>query len=397
MLKYLCIASMIISISFCVKAESFKENAVERHLPFKSFSISSSVLNETVDIYVQLPFKYDSEFSQNYRYPVLYSLDAPVGLPLVSGALEPLNGYNNAPQMIIVGLTTKNRDRDYTPSQDINYGTNSGGADKYLSYIEKDVIPFVEKQFRTEKFRILSGHSYGGLLVAHSFHKKPNLFQAHFSSSPSIFWNNGQTATDIVEFIKKNDKHKNYLYMNIGNEGKPESDSPEGVLMLDGIKKIESEFAKIDTPNLRYTFEYLPDQPHQVTQIYGIIGALRGLYPQWEVPYKASVEGYESVLEHFSELSTLYGYKIEPKEWQMFDEGLGQLTFLENPSEAIKYFDYNIKRDPSTYRSRFYIVDALLKLNRERDALKHLDILLARKDLSEKEREKLIQKKSKLP
>jgi predicted alpha/beta superfamily hydrolase len=395
MIKYFNVIFLLVT-TFCAYSQSFKENAVARHLPFQKVSISSSVLNETLDIYIQIPFKYHSEFNQNSRYPVLYTLDAPVGLPLVSGVLEPLNGYNNAPQMIIVGISTSNRGRDFTPTPDPNYEEISGGADKYLSFIEQDVIPYIENHYRTEKFRILSGHSYGGLLVSHSFYKKPNLFQAHFANSPSFFWDSGKTVSNIVTFVKKNPMHKNYLYLNIGNEGNPESESPEGVQMLTGVQKIESELADIDTPNLRFKFEYFPEEPHQNTQIYGIIGALRGLYPQWSIPYKTSVEGYESVLAHFNELSILYGYKIEPKEWQMFDEGIEQLMYLHNPVEAIKYFSYNIKHQPSSYRSRFHIVDALLQVGKNKDALTHLDILLDRDDLTDDEREQLTKKRSKI-
>ena len=97
MTKLVTLIVLFIVASFSANSESFKENAVERHLPFQKIAITSAVLNETIDIYVRLPFRYESEFSQHYRYPVLYSLDAPVGLPLVSGILEPLVGYNNAP------------------------------------------------------------------------------------------------------------------------------------------------------------------------------------------------------------------------------------------------------------------------------------------------------------
>ena len=394
MTKFVSVIVLLIVASFSAYSASFKENAVERHLPFQKIAITSAVLNETIDIYVQLPFRYESEFSQHYRYPVLYTLDAPVGLPLVSGILAPLVGYNNAPQMIVVGISTANRNRDFTPTPDANYEEQSGGADTYLRFIEQEVIPLIDANFRTEEFRILSGHSYGGLLVSHSFHKKPDLFQAHFAFSPSVFWNNGQTVSDIIKFIKKNPAHRNFLYMNIGNEGNPESDSPEGKEMLSGVQQIESAFANLNTQSLRFKVEYFPNEPHQNTPIYGVIGALRALYPQWSVPYQTALEGYESVLAHFNELSTLYGYNIEPKEWEMFDEGLGQLHYLQNPAEAIKYFSYNIKQDPTTYRSRVHIIDAYLQLGNKQKALEQVNMLLSRDDLTAEERQKLTDKKA---
>ena len=164
--------------------------------------------------------------------------------------------------------------------------------------------------------------------------------------------------------------------------------------MLEGVQSIENVFASLDTPNLVYRFEYLHQEPHQNTPIYGAIGALRGLYPQWSIPYKSSVEGYQSVLGHFNHLSALYGYNIKPKAWQMYEEGIAQLNFLDNPHEAAKYFNYNIRRAPNDSVSRALLVDTYIKLGNKQEAIKHLDILLAQDDLSAKDRRELSDKKS---
>lgn len=395
MTKHLYIFILCI-FALTTEAASFADNAVERHRPYSKVPLSSSVLKETVDIYVQLPFKYESQFMQKERYPVIYVLDAPVGLPLISGILEPLIGYNNAPQMIVVGVSTSNRNRDLTPSIDLNYESHGGGADKYLEFIEKEVIPYINENYRTEDFRVLSGHSYGGLFATYAFYKKPNLFQAHFANSPSLFWENGKTVKELIKFVEQNPNHKNFLYMNMGNEGNPESGSPEGVEMLKGVQMIESALTSLNAPNLSFKFEYFSNEPHQTTPIYGAIGALRGLYPQWSIPYKTSMAGYESVMEHFEQLSNKYGYKIEAKGWQIYDEGVAQLTFLNNPSEAIKYFNHNVSRDPLSDGSRKKIVDAYVQLGKVEKALEHLRVLISRDDLEDKERQTLLEKISTL-
>lgn len=391
------LACVLVTVtSFNASADSFADNAVERQIPIQKLSIESAVLNESVDVFVRLPFKYDSDFTQNWRYPVLYSLDAPVGLPLLSGVMSSLVGYNNAPQMIIVGISTSNRDRDLLPTLDKNYEEHGGGADKYLAFIEQEVIPYIDENYRTEKFRILSGHSYGGLFVAHSFYKKPDLFQAHFAASPSLFWEDGQTVDNLINFIKKNPNHKNFLYMNMGNEGNPESESAEGVEMLKGVQKIEDVLSATDTPNLHYKFEYFRGESHQNTPIFGAIGALRGLYPQWAISNKTADKGFDSVMAHFEQLSNLYGYDIEPKEWQMHDKGFAQLDHLDAPGEAIKYFNHVVERNPTAYSVRVGLVRAHTKLGNKSEALKHLNILLERSDLSDEERKDLEGKKSRL-
>jgi hypothetical protein len=219
---------------------------------------------------------------------------------------------------------------------------------------------------------VLSGHSYGGLFTTYAFYKKPNLFQAHFITSPSLFWENGKTVKELIKFIEQNPNHKNFIYMNIGNEGNPESESAEGVEMLKGVQMIESALTSLNPPNLRYKFEYFKDEPHQNTPIYGAIGALRGLYPQWSIPYKTSLAGYESVINHFRQLTAQYGYQIEPKGWQMYDEGVAQLIHLNNPSEAVKYFNFNISRDQFSDDSRRHVIDAYIQLEQKDKARQEL-------------------------
>ena len=248
----------------------------------------------------------------------------------------------------------------------------------------------MRKTLELRPFRVLSGHSYGGLLVAHSFHTKPDLFQAHFAYSPSLFWDNSETVKKLIAFFENNPNHRNFLYMNMGNEGNPESESIEGKEMLKGVKKIEKELMLKNMPNMRYRFDYMNEEPHQNTPIYGAIGALRGLYPQWSIPYKTAIDGYDSVVAYFSELTAMYGYDIEPKECQMYDEGFAHLNLLDNPEEATKYFNYILGRNPSAYGARDGIVSAYLKLGKKSDALEHLNILLERDDLTEKERKELL-------
>lgn len=386
MLKLFTSLLIVIGLTTGSIAASFEDNDVERHRPIKKVTIKSSTLDESVDLYVQLPFKYHEEFASNYRYPVLYVLDAPENIGLFAGVIEPLVGYNNAPQMLVVGIATNNRNRDFTPTLDPKYEEHGGGADNYLLMIEKEVVPYIDEHYRTEEYRILSGHSYGGLLVAQSFYKKPHLFQAHFAHSPSLFWNNSQVPNALIDFIQANPTHKNFLYMNMGNEGNPESESPEGLKMLQGVQSIETVLKKISPDNLDFKFEYFDQEPHQTTQIYGALGALRGLYPKWSVPYKTSLAGFDAFTAHFDYLTKRYGYTIEPKSWQIYDEGVAQLEFLNNPEEAIRYFKYNLERDPSLFEERKFIIDALTRLGQTEDAKSHLAVLLAREDLSEEER-----------
>ncbi|AGH44804.1 alpha/beta hydrolase [Paraglaciecola psychrophila] len=94
----------------------------------------------------------------------------------------------------------------------------SGGANNFLDFIEKELIPYVNKSYRTNNFKILSGHSLGGLLTVYALQSRPYLFQAHFAFSPSLWWHNQVIFEDAKNFLANTPQLNNYLYLNLGNE-----------------------------------------------------------------------------------------------------------------------------------------------------------------------------------
>ena len=77
------------------------------------------------------------------------------------------------PEMILVGIQNTNRTRDLTPTK--TERANTGGGDKFLDFIEQEVLPLVEKNYRTEPFRVFAGHSLGGLAVVYTMLSRPHL------------------------------------------------------------------------------------------------------------------------------------------------------------------------------------------------------------------------------
>ena len=86
------------------------------------------------------------------------------------------------PEMIVVGIQNTNRTRDMTPTK--TESANSGGGENFMKFIETEVMPMVEKNYRTQPFKIFAGHSLGGLTVIYSFVSRPDLFNAYIAASP---------------------------------------------------------------------------------------------------------------------------------------------------------------------------------------------------------------------
>ena len=156
---------------------------------------SAIVAGQVYQLQIMLPGGYATS---NKVYPVVYLMDSQWDFPLVT-ALYGEQYYDGfIPQMIIVGVTWGGtnpnpdslRARDYTPTN-VKGTPQSGGADKFLSFMDKELFPFIEKNYRADKNdRALVGCSLGGLFTMYTLFTHSNLFQRYVAASPAFPWDN---------------------------------------------------------------------------------------------------------------------------------------------------------------------------------------------------------------
>ena len=144
-------------------------------------SIQSTVLKEKRTFIIHLPKGYDTT---KKSYPVLYLLDGSEKWLLFNISL--MNYYFNE-DMIIVAIENTDRDRDMMPISAPSYPVTNPGADNFLSFIREELIPFVEKGFRTNGQRVLSGKSLSGVFTLYALLKQPQLFDGYIANSVGWF------------------------------------------------------------------------------------------------------------------------------------------------------------------------------------------------------------------
>ena len=180
--------------------------ATKRHIIKSDFNDKSYQLN------VSLPKKYSEQ--DTLHYPVLYVLDGKFSFNSMSSIREVLDLGKEIKDIIIVSIDTRcitdddwfaSRYNDFTPSSMLQADTlwskilnipegklKSGGAESFLNTLQKEMIPFIDKQYKTTADRGLSGHSLGGLFAGYCLLKKPGLFKRYGINSPSFWWNNSE-------------------------------------------------------------------------------------------------------------------------------------------------------------------------------------------------------------
>ncbi len=183
-------------------------------------TLPSKVLDEDRRLLIHLPDGYAREPAR--RYPVLYVLDGGRQDLHTDAAARVMARIGVMPEIIVVGLRNgrDTRWRDYTPpyppeeadAKDARLRLRQ--ADRFLQFMESEVIPYVEGKYRGQAPRMIAGHSLGGLFVLYSLVARPSLFQARFAYSPSVWISENRLRTELEKSLGAGPA--GFLYLSLG-------------------------------------------------------------------------------------------------------------------------------------------------------------------------------------
>lgn len=286
-------------------------------------AIKSSILNEDRTVLVRVPPNYAQS---KEKYPVVYMLDGHAPHPvMMTGLIEQQVWGGMMPDVILVSIQNTNRGRDMTPTKTERAG--SGGSDNFLRFIETEVIPLVEKNYRTHPFRVFAGHSLGGLTVVYSFVSRPDLFNAYIAASPVLHWDNNFVIKRAEELFKQNKDWKKTMFIALGDEP----------AYINGFNSFKDLLDRTKPKNFDYEFRQMTDENHGSVVLQAYYRGLRKIFDGWSPLQATSVTDLEN---HYKKLSDKFGYKINIPENLLNQIGY-QLLAANKVQEAIEVFKKN--------------------------------------------------------
>jgi predicted alpha/beta superfamily hydrolase len=316
----------------------------------EQLTVASKILKEERTVLVRLPVNYSKG---NEKYPVVYMLDgrAPL-LNLMTGTIEHLVWSGLMPEMILVSIPNTDRTRDMTPSA-LAWEQNSGGAKKFLLFLQEELLPFVEKNYRVQPFRILVGHSLSGLFTAYAFATKPKLFNAYLAASPGITlpWDSGFVKRQAENSLPTKGHLNCTVFFAIGDE-------PQ---FTPGFNAFEQALDRLKIKGLDYSFLQIPDENHWSTVSVVFQKGLRKVWKPWHVAANiesASPLGY--IEEQYGSLREKYGYDFPIPESLLNRVGYRLLVNNRTP-DAIKIFEKAIKTYPNSANAFDSLAEAFEK------------------------------------
>jgi predicted alpha/beta superfamily hydrolase len=258
----------------------------------KTISLTSEKSKEKRELYISLPASYEK--NKTKQYPLLVLLDGDYLLNPFTGALTYGSYWDDLPEVIIVGISqNKNDQRSTDCGVDPITGMPDGKSVDFFDFISLELIPMIQKQYRTTNFKIIAGHDTTASFLNFFLYKDKPLFDAYISLSPEFPINMEQTMLDILA----NSKTPLFYYLSTadGDEKK----------MRERILNLDTSLKAIKNPDLNYKFEDFKQASHYSLVLHSIPSALYQIFsaaqPISVLEYKTKIvtlnEGYVDYLK----------------------------------------------------------------------------------------------------
>lgn len=300
--------------------------------------LRSAVLEEDRAIYVRVPPGYAQG---NSVHPTIYVTDADAAFDHVCVTAEFLERNRRIPPMIVVGIPNTDRTHNLTPVAEKGR-QRSGGGEQFLDFIEKELIPHVDKNYRTAPFRVFAGHSLGGLFSLWTLATRPTLFNAHIAISPSIRYADGIVLERLEAAFARPWPRPTRLWVSTGAEG-PENSA--------NFAKLEKLLKRRAPRALEWGARTFPDEDHGSVVLPSHYYGLRQIFSDWAPVLRTATGPIEDPIRHldahYAKLTKIYGFEIRTPEETINQIGYGELA-AGNTIRGIEILADNARRYPDS-------------------------------------------------
>jgi uncharacterized protein len=309
-------------------------------------TLHSKILNENRPYWVYLPKSYQS----GQKYPVLYILDGDWNFSWSSQVVQYMSDSLEIPELIVVAVPNIDRDKDFTPTHDTNYVT-SGGGPEFEKFLNEELTPEINAKFRTVPYRILAGHSLGGLLAGDVFLGQMDDFQACIAIDPSFWWDNNFLVQRAKEFSPKPDSHAAIFITTAGWR----SLDPTNSMTLS-----QNLFVSILRTNLSSGMRSgykVESEDHVSARLISLYDGLRFIFEGYKPMDPLVLNSPMLIDQHFKQLSNRLGFQIAPPAALVSAIGSG-LLYEHETNNAVECLKWNIKNHPALAYTYSDLADA---------------------------------------
>lgn len=356
---------------------SENQQTVKQQLP-------SKFLKENQHFKLFLPESF-YEASADHRYPVILLLEDEF-FHLTTGIVQHLSSVNRMPESIVVSLENGpvvpklfTNGSDFWPEdwKQLPFGKS---PKKFVSFLEKELFPYLESNYRVNDYRIVIGFSGTSVFALHALAKAPHLFDAHIAIAAGDILGMGyQEGKSLIDEFEQNliatDRFKNILYVTSADD-----DVEMAPMIGRNLEELNSRLAKYSSDNFRYVSKVYQNENHYDVALPALGEAFNLIFPKskWSADYRelsaANGNALKNIDAYYQQLSNDYGITFLPmaERWNSINSlrwvGLDLLK-QSRMEEAIEVLERRVQYRPYSIKAQTDLSKAYEKTGQVKKAI----------------------------
>lgn len=319
------------------------------------------------------------------RFPVLYLLDGASNFDMAVSITEYLSSEGLCPAMIVVGIIHPDRTKDLVP----------GDGNRFMSYLEKELMPYIDSIYPTTTYKTLLGHSLGGLTAINTLLHQPTLFNAYVSLEGALWWDKQKTVKDAARILPVAQYKGKTLFIAVANRMEKgvdtllvQKDTSDNTELIRSNLSLVKDIMGNQQNELRFQHKYYSDDNHSSVRLIGEYDALRFLFDFYKLSiYNSQYENpafkLDSLLvSHYKKVSANMGYPVLPNESQVNSLGYRMLS-MKQYDRAETMFQMNITNYPQNANGYDSMGDFFLAKNNKPKAIEYFRKTLSLQNIPE--------------
>ncbi len=222
----------------------------------ETFTVDSAALKERRRINVYLPPGYAE--NPGARLPVLYLPDGGLAEDFlhVAGLVQVSVANGTMRPFLLVGIENTERRRDLTgptdSAEDRKIAPRVGGSGAFRKFLRDELMPRVNRRYRTTGETAVVGESLAGLFVVETFLRDPDLFDTYIAIDPSLWWDDQRLVRGAGKDLGARPKLRKALYLACSAEER-----------VPGVNERFADALRKSAPaGLRWHYAKLPEERH---------------------------------------------------------------------------------------------------------------------------------------
>jgi predicted alpha/beta superfamily hydrolase len=174
-------------------------------------TVRSTILSEERLVVVSTPREYETNPTR--KYDCIFVLDPDDHMLTTLSIAGHLSECGVIPPLVVVGVYNTDRNHELLPepkrtpvltSDGEPFDCNAGGAHGFLRFLKRELVPYIENNYRVTDHRVLYGHSFGGVFALYALcNEQENPFCSLIANDPSMWWDRGEQLNELKPALER--------------------------------------------------------------------------------------------------------------------------------------------------------------------------------------------------